>query len=49
MTIWFVEQAEGEATVLQATLQQLTAQGWSIFAVLTNGINRWTVVASKVA
>jgi hypothetical protein len=49
MTIWFVDQAEGGPAALQALLQQLTAQGWDVVTVLTNGINRWTVVASKAA
>lgn len=45
MKLWFVQQTGGDAAALQALLQQLEAQGWTIFAVLTNGINQWTVTA----
>lgn len=49
MTIWFVAQAEESPAALQALLQQLTAQTWTVVSILTNGINHWTVVCSKEA
>lgn len=49
MKVWYVTQTEGGPAELQALLQQTTAQGWIVENILTNGINRWTVVASKVA
>jgi len=45
MKLWFVQQTEGNPAALQALLQQLEAQGWTVFSVLTNGIDRWTVIA----
>ena len=47
MTIWYVEQVGEKATLLQATLQQLTADGWTVAYLLTNGINQWTIVCRK--
>jgi hypothetical protein len=44
MKLWFVQQTEGGPEHLQALLQQVEAQGWTVFSVLTNGINRWTIV-----
>jgi hypothetical protein len=44
MTLWFVDQAGGGPAALQALLTQHQAAGWSVFVVLTNGIDRWTVV-----
>jgi hypothetical protein len=49
MRIWFVDQTAGTGASLQATLQERTSQGWTIFSVLTNGINAWTVVCWKDA
>ena len=55
---WHVEIVEGfdggnakvnemSAGELSAALGRLAAEGWTIRHVLTNGLNRWTVVCSR--
>jgi hypothetical protein len=46
-TIWYVEQVSDKATLLQATLQAMTADGWTVHTILTNGINQWTIICNK--
>jgi hypothetical protein len=38
---------EGLALDLSDALDRLHADGWTVLSVLTNGINRWTVIAWK--
>lgn len=38
-----------ESVKLDDVLDGLTAKGWEIRFILPNGINRWTVIASKAA
>jgi len=49
MKLWFVQQTGGGPETLQVLLQQLEAQGWTVFSVLTNGINQWTIVTWRLA
>lgn len=45
--MWHCEFVEGYAADLQARLQQLSAEGWTVAYLLTNGVNRWTVVCRR--
>jgi hypothetical protein len=38
---------DGQPLDLTAQLQQLTGDGWDVRFMLPNGINRWTVIASR--
>ena len=45
--MWNVEFIEGYAADLQVCLEKRTAEGWTIAYILTNGVNRWTVVCRR--
>ncbi len=45
--IWASQFVEGYAKDLADALQALTDEGWTVFAVLTNGINRWTLIVNR--
>jgi hypothetical protein len=45
--IWHTEFVEGYASDLQAYLMRMTTEGWTVAYLLTNGVNRWTVVCRK--
>lgn len=47
--IWASSIVEGYAKDLADALDLYTKDGWTVFAVLTNGINRWTVIVNKAA
>jgi hypothetical protein len=56
MTHWFVEIVEGampgspaDAVKLEEVLIRLSSEGWRVFSVLPNGVNRWTVIVRKDA
>ena len=38
---------DGQPLDLTAQLQQLTGDGWEVRFLLTNGVNRWTVVCVR--
>jgi len=50
---WHVEIVEsnnilqGVPVDLVAALNRLQADGWTIWAVLPNGVNRWTVICQR--
>lgn len=45
--VWHAEIVEGMAADLARLLNRLVAEGWAPVHVISNGINRWTVTASR--
>ena len=45
---WNGEIVEGYAADLAKALQRWTDDQWEIHAVLTNGINRWTIIVKRL-
>lgn len=44
---WHSEITEGGSMELERLLNRLDAEGWTVEHVMPNGVNRWTVTASR--